>query len=516
MANDMFSRRRLVTTIGVGAIGTAGAALLAACGETQVVTVEKIVTKEVPVETIVTKEIPVEKIVEKIITQEVVVEKVVEAPPQATPVAFEFISDHTSGPRAKAMKWALERYAQVRPNVTVIFTPNSGNIGDTIPIRIAAGTMSEMALLDGEFVFTFAPDGVFQPIDDLLVKNAEFNQDDYVFVADMWTANLDTEFPHLDEWRGPAYGLPYQMGNGGMWWNVDMFEAAGLEEPKEEWSYQGDLLQAIQQLTDPEAGNFGTLFRSGSDTFAWTHALFAFGAKQFVSPDGDKTTMFEDGGADGMQYIADLIHVHQAAPPVEAARDLAGEFGNLFLAGKAGIYFARTGNVAGSVTSIRDRFLWSQAPMPTSEITGTFNVFRQNQPHLVTDSAFKRGNVETVVDFGVFMAGPEVQGRAAIDRGFTVSRWDVLDLEATLAPPPLNMAMMGKMLREAEWRNWPKWHPAWSEWKDFRSFIHKAFVGEQSVPEAIASTVQFADDTLVRNAEDMQKRFDFFGRTDWP
>ena len=51
------TRRQVLRASGGAVLGVTGAIALAACGETQVVTVEKIVEKEVPVETIVTKEV---------------------------------------------------------------------------------------------------------------------------------------------------------------------------------------------------------------------------------------------------------------------------------------------------------------------------------------------------------------------------------------------------------------------------------------------------------------------------
>jgi peptide/nickel transport system substrate-binding protein len=88
------TRRRVLRTGSVALATGVGAAALAACGETKVVTkevpVEKTIVKEVPVEKIVKqtqiKEVPVEKIVtrnviktvEKIVQQRVVVEKIVE------------------------------------------------------------------------------------------------------------------------------------------------------------------------------------------------------------------------------------------------------------------------------------------------------------------------------------------------------------------------------------------------------------------------------------------------------
>ena len=64
------TRRKVIRALGVGSLG-ASAAILAACGETQVVTVEKIVEKEVPVEREVIKEVPVQQIVTKEVIKEV-------------------------------------------------------------------------------------------------------------------------------------------------------------------------------------------------------------------------------------------------------------------------------------------------------------------------------------------------------------------------------------------------------------------------------------------------------------
>ena len=148
-----FSRRRVLRGAVVGVTGSAGLAVLAACGETQVVTkevpVETTVIKEVPVEKIVreteVREVPVEKIVtqqvdrivtqtvevEKVVTETVEVEKVVEKvvevmverPPETRTVKIEHATDHTSGPRGAAMQWAIERFAVERPDIKVKFIP---------------------------------------------------------------------------------------------------------------------------------------------------------------------------------------------------------------------------------------------------------------------------------------------------------------------------------------------------------------------------------------------------------
>ena len=71
------TRRGLLRLGAVGVVGTAATALLAACGESQVVTVEKLVTQTV------VKEVPVERVVEKVVT----VEKMM-APKQQTVTVY--------------------------------------------------------------------------------------------------------------------------------------------------------------------------------------------------------------------------------------------------------------------------------------------------------------------------------------------------------------------------------------------------------------------------------------------
>ena len=152
------TRRRLLSA---GA-GVAGAVALAACGETQIVTkevpVETIVIKEVPVEKVVVqteiKEVPVEKIVvqEKVVEVEKVVEKVVEvevevqAPPQVQSMTFTFGTDHTSGPRGKAMQWALDKFASVSPHLNVKFVAAPTGTDEVYGVQFASGGQPEVAL----------------------------------------------------------------------------------------------------------------------------------------------------------------------------------------------------------------------------------------------------------------------------------------------------------------------------------------------------------------------------------
>ena len=188
------SRRRMLRSAVVGVTGAAGLAVLAACGETQVVTVEKIVEREVPVERIVQKEVPVERIVERIVQKEVPVERIVEkvvvrdvmveAKPVQRTVKLEYATDHTSGPRGQAMQWAIERWEQIRPDVKIKFIPQDHIFYEKIAVEVAADTLSEINLLSGHSYGQFLAAGAWLESNDILAKKDGFVPEDYLFSPD--------------------------------------------------------------------------------------------------------------------------------------------------------------------------------------------------------------------------------------------------------------------------------------------------------------------------------------------
>ena len=187
--------RRRVLSAGAGtALGLTGAAVLAACGETQVATkevpVEKTVVEQVEVEKIVTrteiKEVPVEKVVvqEKIVTVEV------EKPPERKTATIEFHHDHTSGTRGAAMKWALDRFAKEFPHINVKFVPQPAAFTETFNIKIVAGTQGELALLSGWFAWIWIQGGAFTQINDELAKHDAWDPTGMYAQPDVFTLNL--------------------------------------------------------------------------------------------------------------------------------------------------------------------------------------------------------------------------------------------------------------------------------------------------------------------------------------
>jgi multiple sugar transport system substrate-binding protein len=499
----------------VAGLGTGAAAVFAACGEAQVVTVEKIVTKEVPVEKIVIKEVPVEKVVTQVVTKEVPVEKVVtqvvtkevpvevikevqvdvvrEVPAQGQVAKIEFATDHVSGPRGKAMQWAIQRFEALRPDIAVRMIPQDPSFYEKVAAQFVAGALPDVGLLSGAFFQTFVDiEGGWLKIDDLLAKNPDYDADQIWFTPDEASDNRNQDFPYDATPRGPWYGLPYQGGVRGLIHNIDLVDEMGAPEPKEGWRWD-DLLEAAKQTTDPENNRWGLYI----DGVIPTVLAWGYNDSQYrrMGPDGHLVwTEYEGDGIKGLQWAADLVHTHGVQFPSEIRAELSGDRGNPFQAGAQAYEVSSRLRSAGFANPrIGGRFRWMIDPTPWGPVRDSVDGQSPgSQPHIVAQSAERTGVAEQAVAWVVWMAGPEVQGRTGIDRGFFPVNKLVSEQPDALAPPPEGMHNLYRIPEVGRIRHWQNYVPGafsgvselGAVWNPLKS---RALLGEISAEEAVAT-----------------------------
>ncbi len=542
--NHMTRRRLLRAGSGLG-LGAAGAAVLAACGETKIVTkevpVETTIIKEVPVETIVTKtqikEVPVEKIVqqtqikevpvervvmqqvevEKVVTKVVEVEKVVEkvvekiveveAAPQPMAQIFAFGTDHTSGPRGAAMQWALDRFAQVSPHLNVKFVAAPTGTDQVYGVQFASGSQPEVALMTGWFAAGWYAAGAFVQIDDLLRKRDDFDPNDFYWYPDTATPNFQhTRHDPRTGMRGPSFGMNFQGNIQALALNLSMAEALGIPEPKAgSFGALAEFEDALFKATDPETDTFGI-----RPTGYWFSLFASIGFSHASDPelmwysqDATRTT-FVDSGADlGLRKLADWLLVDKVIQPSEMNKELSGEFGDPFSSGKN--LFRQGGGPFGSqVGRIKDRFKWALSPLPEGPDGQPVLQQFSDQPHLITATADTRGNVEGAVEWAAFLSGTEVQTRIAVDRGSVVVRKDAADSDEMAAGPPENHAQFREWLNVESACHPQFMFPSYIEWhvnSHSSAIANKIWLGELTVDEAIPLMYEAGDAILAENAE---------------
>lgn len=212
----------------------------------------------------------------------------------------------------------------------------------------AGGRPPDVFLVNYRNYGQFAAQGVLSPVQPLLDDSEVLDEADFAPAA-------------LDAFRFDGEELtcmPQNVSTLEVYYNVDMFEQAGVPLPREGWTWD-DFLSAAKALTGE--GRYGV----GTEATIIRVAPFVWSAGGDVVDDPeDPTTLTLDSGAArrGLDFFLDLQTVHQVAPPER--EEQAQESEARFLAGGLGMYLNSRKSVP-TLRTIKD-FRWDVAPMPVA------------------------------------------------------------------------------------------------------------------------------------------------------
>jgi multiple sugar transport system substrate-binding protein len=120
----------------------------------------------------------------------------------------------------------------------------------------AAGNPPDVFELNYENFVTFASRGTLSPLDDRLAADAEVSDDTF------YPAALDAF-----AYEGVQYGLPITFSTVVLFYNQDLFDAAGVAYPSDDWTWDDVMTAAEAISTRPTASGASTSpCSSGSST----------------------------------------------------------------------------------------------------------------------------------------------------------------------------------------------------------------------------------------------------------
>jgi multiple sugar transport system substrate-binding protein len=201
--------------------------------------------------------------------------------------------------------------------------------------------------------------GLIEPIDAIVAESEVFQQDAYVQKA--W----DLQF-----YEGQMWAFPYDLGIHGMYYNVDLFEAAGVEPPTnaEEFLEVARLLTVDANGKHPGDEGFDpanivqyaiNMQTNHHGYYQW-YSLYNQLGGQLISDDGLSCAMDIDKAVQAWQWLQDLVYVHYAAPQgqTDYARD--------FLSGRTAMLIDGPWQIpAMQAAQAESGFNWATAAYPT-------------------------------------------------------------------------------------------------------------------------------------------------------
>lgn len=189
--------------------------------------------------------------------------------------------------------------------------------------KIAAGDPSDLVLCNGDMLSAFVEKDLILPINDYL-EEAGISFD---------------HFYGIDEWTfdGKIMGLPSWYGAWYFYVNVDLFEEAGIEVPRGEWTFD-QLREYAQKLTNPEKGIWGFVNEHSSSPKHW----YPLNGGAPFSDDMSTCTINSPEVVNAMQFLADMIYVDKSTP--ESSLYASAPADQLFGDGQAAILFGGAWN----------------------------------------------------------------------------------------------------------------------------------------------------------------------------
>ena len=208
----------------------------------------------------------------------------------------------------------FDEFQTQHPDITLnangIASGDWATFGNTVSTRIAGGEKADIISVATEGQRLMSSKGLFEPLDELIARDSDVTDEFYENVSTSLAEWLDTYGSPDDS----TYFVPGGYNTVVMYANREVFEAAGVELPDTDWTW--DEFRSIAETVKEETGAYITtagagfpfgqilpwLFTNGASTLSedWATATFdspeAIEAAEFVKALVDDELVPQPGG----------------------------------------------------------------------------------------------------------------------------------------------------------------------------------------------------------------------------
>lgn len=219
-----------------------------------------------------------------------------------------------------------EEFNKNHKNIHVTFEPVPGDgYGTKLTTSLAAGQAPDVFLIGEGDYFTYVNKGVVEPIDSFLEADSSFD-----------TAIFEKNLLDMGRINGKLYYLPKDFNPLSLWYNKKMFDDAGMEYPKDDWTWE-DLNKAAEKLTEKDKN--GKYSKYGFNATKWAYPVFTYlwsNGADISNEDGTKADGFMNSDktiAAMEKYVEMSIGKDKVSPTPQDAETLGGD-GSMFMTDK--------------------------------------------------------------------------------------------------------------------------------------------------------------------------------------
>jgi multiple sugar transport system substrate-binding protein len=190
-----------------------------------------------------------------------------------------------------------------------------GTLYSKIVLDFSTGNAPDLLTMHQTNILQNVDLGILQPVDDLATKYGLTGDD---FVETAW------EGTQVD---GKRYAIPNDMHPLGLFYNVKMFEEAGLD-PNKPPTNEAELLDYAKKLTvdkdgdgTPDQYGIGLGYSGGVPFRIWMSLVWQHEGEDILNADRTQAAFNTPAGVESMQWLYDLVYTEKVSPPGESDPD---------------------------------------------------------------------------------------------------------------------------------------------------------------------------------------------------
>ncbi|GAC1655317.1 MAG: ABC transporter substrate-binding protein [Ktedonobacteraceae bacterium] len=189
----------------------------------------------------------------------------------------------------------LDKFQQLHPNIKVNYSPISGDYTTKMRANVASNTVPDVFFLQPNMSSEYISGGKLLNLSPYMAHDNVSINDYYPSLVSPFTCT-----------KGQVYGIPKDWNSLGVFYNKQMFQAAGLSLPSSTWTWS-DMQNDAQKLTkNPGSPNSVYGISMSPDLSRWGAFLLADGGS-VLNKDGTKAMFNSQVGVSSLQYYDSFL-----------------------------------------------------------------------------------------------------------------------------------------------------------------------------------------------------------------
>jgi multiple sugar transport system substrate-binding protein len=374
-----------------------------------------------------------------------------------------------------AYQGLVAAFEERRPEIDVelIHIPSASDYRARLGADFAAGDPADVVLINYRRYAPFAAMGVLESLAPYLRRSDVISESDFFAIA-----------TDPFKWRGQLVCIPQNISSLVVYYNRDLFDAAGLDYPSDDWTWDEFLDLAMALTLDLDGDGVTDQYGVGIEPSIFRLAPFVWAA-------GGELVVLESGlrpirlaldsraAREAIEWFVALQTEHGVAP--DALAEAAESSESRFLNGRTAMFFnSRRGTPTARAI---DGFEWDVAALPVGQQRAGI---LHSDAYCMAASAEDKDAAWAFIEFANSPTGQAIVARS----GRTVpSLIDVASSEAFLDPEarPANAAVWLETIDSL------RTVPVMAAWVDVEELtgdeLERAFYGQAPVDEAIEAMI---------------------------